>query len=268
MRDIYEAARRRADPPRPPGARAARLHDPPEPVQAAARPPVGLPRLRRPVVGAAARRPRRLHGVRSTSVSPARSGMKLYKGHARVVTRASPNAVYDAAPRLLLGVGRPLLADRLAGLHRAVVAAVAHGLAAARARVATRETDGSSRGGWKLRGSGSAAGACRWEVLAGKLTACRAAAPDTSDAAVDRAPRRETPTRPRRADPAGAADERGRLLAERRRAAAPGSARRRSLRRAEAAEATVHTLEGHVATCRRACRGRGGASMERRERRR
>ncbi len=29
-------------------------------------------------------------------------GMKLYKGHARVVTRSSPNAVYDAAPRLLL----------------------------------------------------------------------------------------------------------------------------------------------------------------------
>ena len=34
-------------------------------------------------------------------------------------------------PRLLLGVGRALLADRLAGLHRAVVAAVADGLAAA-----------------------------------------------------------------------------------------------------------------------------------------
>ena len=56
---------RGGDPPaRPPGARAARLHDPPEPVQAPARPPVGLPRLRRPVVGAAARRSRRLHGSR------------------------------------------------------------------------------------------------------------------------------------------------------------------------------------------------------------
>ncbi len=54
---------RRHDPARrPPGARAAGLHDPPEPVQARARPPLGLPRLRRAVVGAAAHRPRRLHG--------------------------------------------------------------------------------------------------------------------------------------------------------------------------------------------------------------
>ena len=65
-------------------------------------------------------------------------GMKLYKGHARVVTRESPHAVYDAAPRLLRGVRRPLLADRLARVHRAVVAAVAHGLAAARGGVARR----------------------------------------------------------------------------------------------------------------------------------
>ena len=47
-------------------ARAAGRHDPPEPVQARARPPVGLPRLRRPLVGAAAHRPRRLHGRAST----------------------------------------------------------------------------------------------------------------------------------------------------------------------------------------------------------
>ena len=47
---------------RPPGARAAGVHDPPEPVQAPARPPVGLPRVRGAVVGAAAQRPRRLHG--------------------------------------------------------------------------------------------------------------------------------------------------------------------------------------------------------------
>ena len=60
-------ARRRDHPHRPPGAREAGLHDPPEPVQARARPPVGLPRLRRPVVGAAARRPRRLHGSRQRS---------------------------------------------------------------------------------------------------------------------------------------------------------------------------------------------------------
>ena len=62
----------------------------------AARPPVGLPRLRRPVVGAAAHRPRRLHGVASTRSVTGAIGLKLYKGSVRVVTRESPNAVYDA----------------------------------------------------------------------------------------------------------------------------------------------------------------------------
>ena len=60
-------------PARPPGARAARLHDPPEPVQGRARPPVGLPRLRRAVVGAAARRTSTPTWTASTSASPARS---------------------------------------------------------------------------------------------------------------------------------------------------------------------------------------------------
>ena len=41
-------------------------------------------------------RPRRLHGVRQPQVTGT-IGMKLYKGSARVVTRESPNAVYDAA---------------------------------------------------------------------------------------------------------------------------------------------------------------------------
>ena len=58
-------------------------------------------------------------------------GMKLYKGHARVVTRSSPNAVYDASLASFVAVRRALLAGRLARLHRAVVAAVADGLAAA-----------------------------------------------------------------------------------------------------------------------------------------
>ena len=43
-------------------ARAPGRHHPPEPVQGRARPQVGLPRLRGAVVGAAAQRPRRLHG--------------------------------------------------------------------------------------------------------------------------------------------------------------------------------------------------------------
>ena len=79
----------------PPRARAADRHDPPEPVQAGPGPEVGLPRLRRPLVGAAAGRPRGLHGPRQRRVTGT-IGMRLYKGSVRVVTRASPNAVYDA----------------------------------------------------------------------------------------------------------------------------------------------------------------------------
>ena len=56
-------------------------------------------------------------------------GMKLYKGSARVVTRESPNAVYDAQLAGVLRVGRAVLTGRLARLHRAVVAAVADGVA-------------------------------------------------------------------------------------------------------------------------------------------
>ena len=61
-------------------------------------------------------------------------GLRLYKGSVRVVTRSSPNAVYDAEPRELRRVRRPLLADRLARLHRALVAAVADGAPDPRAR--------------------------------------------------------------------------------------------------------------------------------------
>ncbi len=62
VRDIYEVAGRGDPAHRPPGAGEAGRHDPPEPAQARARPEVGLPRLRRALVGAAAHRPRRLHG--------------------------------------------------------------------------------------------------------------------------------------------------------------------------------------------------------------
>ena len=54
--------RRRDRAHRPRGAGAAGRDDPPEPVQAGPRPEVGLPGLRRALVGAAAQRPRRLHG--------------------------------------------------------------------------------------------------------------------------------------------------------------------------------------------------------------
>ena len=55
-------------------------------------------------------------------------GIKLYKGSARVVTRSSPNAVYDAQLATFAESGRPVLAGGLARLHRAVVAAVADGV--------------------------------------------------------------------------------------------------------------------------------------------
>ena len=65
-------------------------------------------------------------------------GIKLYKGHARVVTRESPNAVYDAALATFETSGGAVQPAGVAGLHRAVVAAVAHGAPAARTRGLTR----------------------------------------------------------------------------------------------------------------------------------
>ncbi len=66
-------------------------------------------------------------------------GLRLYKGSVRVVTRSSPNAVYDADLASLRRVRRALLAERLARLHRALVAAVADGAPDPRAR---REEEG------------------------------------------------------------------------------------------------------------------------------
>ena len=82
----------------------------------AARPAVGLPRLRGPVVGAAAHRPRRLHGRGQRAGDRRRSGSSSTRASARVVTRESPNAVYDAQLGDLRRVGRAVLA---AGLARA-----------------------------------------------------------------------------------------------------------------------------------------------------
>ena len=64
VRDIYEVPGGGDPAQGPPRARAPGRHDPPEPVQARARPQVGLPRLRRAVVGAAAHRHRGLHPAR------------------------------------------------------------------------------------------------------------------------------------------------------------------------------------------------------------
>ena len=54
VRDLYEVPGRRDHPHRAQGAREARRHDPPEQLQAAARQPVGVPRLRRALARAAA----------------------------------------------------------------------------------------------------------------------------------------------------------------------------------------------------------------------
>ena len=65
-------------------------------------------------------------------------GLKLYKGSARVVTRESPNAVYDAALASFAESGGLFSQTGVARLHRAVVAAVADGAPAAPARLSRR----------------------------------------------------------------------------------------------------------------------------------
>ena len=62
-------------------------------------------------------------------------GLKLYKGHARVVTRALAQRRLRREPRVVRRVRRAVLPGRLARVHRALVAAVADGLAAAQRRV-------------------------------------------------------------------------------------------------------------------------------------
>ena len=94
------------------------------------RPAVGLPRLRRAVVGAAARGSRRLHGpcqrARHRHDRPEALQGPRARGHALLAERRLRRVA-----RLLRRVRRAVLAERLARLHRAVVAAVAHGLAPA-----------------------------------------------------------------------------------------------------------------------------------------
>ena len=117
-------------PARPPGAREARRHDPPEPVQGRTRSSVGLPRLRGPLVGAAAVGSRRLHGV-GQRPGERDDRPRALQGHgARDHALLAQRRLRPGA-RLVRAVGRPLLPDRLARVHRAVDAAVADGLEAA-----------------------------------------------------------------------------------------------------------------------------------------
>ena len=75
-------------------------------------------------------RPRRLHGPVNERVTGT-IGLKLYKGSVRVVTRASPERRLRRGARVVRRVRRAVLQQASPGLHRAVVAAVAHGLAPA-----------------------------------------------------------------------------------------------------------------------------------------
>ena len=85
-------------------------------------------------LGAAALGPRRLHrGGGQRAGDGHDHGMKLYKGAARVITRVAERPV-RREPGVVLGVRRAVLAGGLAGVHRAVLAAVADGLAAAEHR--------------------------------------------------------------------------------------------------------------------------------------
>ena len=106
-----------------------------------ARPPVGLPRLRGAVVGAAARRPRRLHGARQRARHRHDRPEALQGPRARRHALLAERRLRRSA-RVVRRVGRAVLADRLAGLHRAVVAAVADGLAAASAEATAGSMSG------------------------------------------------------------------------------------------------------------------------------
>ena len=83
-------------PARPPGAGAAREHNPPEQLQAAAGQPLGVPGLRRAVAGAPAGEPQRLHGV-GQRAGDGRDHDAALQGLRPPGGAAVPNALYDQA---------------------------------------------------------------------------------------------------------------------------------------------------------------------------
>ncbi len=219
VRDIYEAPAAGDHPARPPGARAARLHDPPEPVQGPARPPVGLPRLRRPVVGAAARRPRRLHGQRQ------RAGHRHDRHQALQGPRARRHALL-AQRRLRRQRSRPSRSP-----------------AACSRRPPRRASSSCGRCSRAWPGACATSRAGRSHRPARRV-ACRSIVMAEGD---------ETHGGERGGFSAGSSAARsgrseGDLLAERRARRAAESGEVALTRRAEAAEATVQTLERHVAS--------------------
>ena len=97
VRDLYEVPAAAIDLARAQGAREARGHDPPEQLQAAARPPLGLPGLRGPLVRAAAGRPERVHGLGERAGHGLDHHAALQGHRPAPVARRSPNALYDQA---------------------------------------------------------------------------------------------------------------------------------------------------------------------------
>ncbi len=97
------------------------------------RPEVGLPGLCRALVGAAAQRPRRLHGRGQRPGDGGDWAAPLQRQCPRRHPRLAQRRLRLRAGQLR-PVWRPLLAGRLAGLHRALVVAVADGAPDSRAQ--------------------------------------------------------------------------------------------------------------------------------------
>ena len=123
------------DPPhRPPGAGEAGRHDPPEPVQAGARPASGRTWSTPGLWWEPLRTDLDAYMDAVNAQVTGEIGLKLYKGSVRVVTRSSPNAVYDADLASFAESGGLFSQAASPGLHRALVAAVADGPPDPRAR--------------------------------------------------------------------------------------------------------------------------------------
>ena len=114
-------------PARPPRARAPGEHHPPEQLQAAARQPVGVPRLRGAVARAAPGGPERLHGVRERA-GDGRDHDEALQGVGAPGGAALPQCALRPGAGRLRRVGRAVLAAVEPGVHRALEPSVAHGL--------------------------------------------------------------------------------------------------------------------------------------------
>ena len=120
-------AGRRDHPAGPQGAREARRDDPPEQLQAAPGRPLGLPRLRRALVRAAALRPERPDG-RGERAGHRRDHDAALQGQRPAGGAPLAELALRRGPGRVRRVRRALLAAGEPGLHRALVAPVANGV--------------------------------------------------------------------------------------------------------------------------------------------